>query len=198
MDRAFERETAEACFHYGLKMCSYGPLAGGVLSGKYSDDNADLSKARHQLFPSFQKRYHLDRTKRAAKKYAELAKENDITPSQLAIAWQRSRWYIDSIIIGATTMEQLEENIAPFTKDIQLSKDVLEKIDEIHREHKDPTNDVVRSLPRYHKKRCAGSAQRLETGRLITLFSYATAGVHVTEMSDACIHSSHLCCELLL
>lgn len=116
VDRAFERETAEACYHYGVKMSSYGPLAGGMLSGKYTEDGNDLSKARHTLFPTFQQRYHLDRTKDAARKYAGIARKYGLTPSQLALAWQRTRWYIDSVIIGATSMEQLEDNIQPFAK----------------------------------------------------------------------------------
>ena len=59
-----------------------------------------------------------------------------VTPSQLALAWCASRWYVASTIIGATTMEQCKENIDAF--DMELSEETLKAMDVVHLEQKDP------------------------------------------------------------
>ena len=59
-----------------------------------------------------------------------------VTPSQLALAWCASRWYVASTIIGATTMEQCKENIDAF--DMELSEETLKAMDAVHLEQKDP------------------------------------------------------------
>ena len=85
--------------------------------------------------------------------YAALAKSKGLTPTQLALAWCKSRWYVTSTIIGATKMNQLEvcnvvgavattpcwlqENIAALTS-IELDKETLAAIDKIHRRHRNP------------------------------------------------------------
>mmetsp|Transcript_22255 Transcript_22255/g.38204 ORF Transcript_22255/g.38204 Transcript_22255/m.38204 type:complete len:361 (+) Transcript_22255:103-1185(+) len=140
--RPFESELAEACApsHFNIGLLAYGPLAGGSLSGKYLN-GASNPKARHTLFPTFQPRYHAARTMAACAKYAELAKEKGMSPTELALRWMKSPrcWYVTSSIIGATTLEQLKENILAF--DGELDGDTLDKIDEVHRQHRNPNMD---------------------------------------------------------
>ncbi len=69
-------------------------------------------------------------------KYQKVAKEAGMSLATLAQKWCATRWFIPSTIIGATTMEQLKENIDAFGVD--LSDDVMRKIDAIHNECKDP------------------------------------------------------------
>ena len=59
------------------------------------------------------------------------------TPVQLAYAFCKSRWFVPSTIIGATSMDQLAENIDAFA--IELSADVLDRIDDVHRLHRNPS-----------------------------------------------------------
>ena len=72
-----------------------------------------------------------------AEKYAALARELDLTPTQLALVWARQREYIGAVIIGATSLEQLKENIDSIHT--KLSKDTLEKINGIHSEIPNPS-----------------------------------------------------------
>eukprot|EP00741_Cyanophora_paradoxa_P008686 tig00001368_g8409.t1 len=137
VDRRFESELAEACApgNYNIGLLPYGPLAGGTLTGKFLDGSKP-AKARHVLFPGFQQRYHAEPTMAATRKYAELAKKHGITPTQLALAWCKSRWYVASTIIGATSVEQMREDVEAFR--VTLSPDVLAAVDAIHAEARNP------------------------------------------------------------
>ena len=77
-----------------------------------------------------QPRYHSPRSRAAAQAYAKIAKSNNLSLAQLALAWCKSRWYVASTIIGATSMEQLRENIAAFHLD--LDAETLAAIDAVH------------------------------------------------------------------
>jgi aryl-alcohol dehydrogenase-like predicted oxidoreductase len=66
----------------------------------------------------------------AATEYAALARANGMTPAQMALAWCYSRWFVASTIIGATTMDQLKENID--AADTTLGTPVIEAINAIH------------------------------------------------------------------
>lgn len=138
--RSFESELAEACApsNYNIGLLSYGVLAGGTLSGKYlAGSGADTARARHTRFPGFQARYHAKRTMAAAKDLAELAAAKGVTPAVLAQAWAASRWYMSSVIIGATSVAQAKENIdACLTK---LDDDTLAKMDELFLRHGNTT-----------------------------------------------------------
>ena len=136
-DRRFEGELAETCssIHCNLGLLAYGSLNGGTLSGKYSQ-GAKPAKARHTLWGGFQSRYHCDAALQAADLYADIAVDVGITPAQLALAWAFSRHFMGAVIIGATTVEQLEENIK--ASDIQLSKETLGRIDAVHAQIRNP------------------------------------------------------------
>ena len=137
LDRRFEGELAETCssVHCNLGLLAYGALNGGSLSGKYSQ-GAKPAKARHTLFPNFQQRYHCPQALQAADMYREIAIEAGITASQLALAWAYSRLVMASVIIGATPVEQLEDNCK--ASDIELSKETLAKIDAVHAQIRNP------------------------------------------------------------
>jgi aryl-alcohol dehydrogenase-like predicted oxidoreductase len=85
------------------------------------------------LSPGFQPRYIAPRTSAATADYAALAKAHALTPTQLALGWAGSRWYMGSVIIGATTLEQLEENAAACN--LTLSEEVLKGIQELWLKH---------------------------------------------------------------
>lgn len=72
----------------------------------------------------------------ASKRYAALARAHDMTPTQLALAWCDSRWFVASTIIGATNLIQLKENIDAF--DIQLSDEIISGVNAIHAEISNP------------------------------------------------------------
>jgi aryl-alcohol dehydrogenase-like predicted oxidoreductase len=134
-NRAFENGLDETCFREQVGLLAYSPLAFGQLSGKYLD-NPEAS-GRLTLFPpTLSPRYLRPSVQNAARRYAALARENRMTPTQLALAWCYSRWFVASTIIGATNMIQLEENIDAF--DLKLSDEVVAAVNLIHAEITNP------------------------------------------------------------
>lgn len=135
---------AEACTpsHYNIGLLPWSPLAGGALSGKYNvDENGKLitkgiEKSRFVLFPSFQGRFIDEKKREIIAKYKKVAEEHGMSLATMALSFCESREYVSSTIIGATTLSQLTENIDAF--DVQLSDEVLAKIDEIHNSCLDP------------------------------------------------------------
>ena len=113
----------------------------GEASGASSVPPA-AKKARFSLFPTFQSRWAQPSapTMRAIRAYEELAATHKMSAAALALRWCRSRWFAASTIIGATTMEQLKENIDAFDPAISapLSDEVLAQVDAVHMESKDP------------------------------------------------------------
>eukprot|EP00195_Chlamydomonas_chlamydogama_P008782 CAMPEP_0202895972 /NCGR_PEP_ID=MMETSP1392-20130828/5060_1 /ASSEMBLY_ACC=CAM_ASM_000868 /TAXON_ID=225041 /ORGANISM="Chlamydomonas chlamydogama, Strain SAG 11-48b" /LENGTH=332 /DNA_ID=CAMNT_0049581173 /DNA_START=217 /DNA_END=1215 /DNA_ORIENTATION=- len=134
---AYETDLAEMCRRHNVGLLAYSPLAGGSLSNKYNVEGADLGKARFSLFPGYMARYSKSLVKEAIAEYARVAAKNGLTPTQLALAWCRSRWFVASSIIGATSMEQLRENIEAYN--VTLSDDCLADIAAVHKKYKDPT-----------------------------------------------------------
>jgi len=140
LKRDDETALAEALFHYGVEALPYGPLAGGTLSGKYHDDDADnpaLANCRHRKFPNFQPRYYAAPAMAAAGKYVQVAKDHGLTPVQLALAWCDSRWYVGSTIIGACSVAQLEECASAWGVP-RLSQGCLDAVDVVHRQARNP------------------------------------------------------------
>ena len=135
LNRSYEQGLDETCFREDVGLLAYSPLAFGQLSAKYVDDaNA---KGRLTLFPpTWSPRYVRQSVVHASKRYALLARANGITPTQLALAWCYSRWFVTSTIIGATSLTQLEENIDAWS--ISLSQDLMQEIDKIHWEMCNP------------------------------------------------------------
>jgi len=119
----------ETCYRENVSLLAYSPLAFGQLTAKYHDD--PKAKGRLTLFPvTWSPRYLRPAVISAVAQYAELARANGLTPTQLALAWCYSRWFVASTIIGATNLAQLKENIDAYS--VQLPPEVLAQVDAIH------------------------------------------------------------------
>lgn len=132
INRVFENGLAEACYHLKIGLLAYSPLGFGVLTGKYLHNGI----GRLTLYSNFGQRYHKVNVKEATQEYVKLAEKYGIKPSHLALAFVRSRWFTTSTIIGATTMEQLQENLASLS--VELSSEILQEIDKIHQRYPNP------------------------------------------------------------
>ena len=130
LNRSFEAGLAEFAHREGTGLLAYSPLAFGMLTGKYLGGKWP-EKARLTLYERFS-RYTNDRAADATRAYVELAHQHGLTPAQLALAWVNSREFVTSNIIGATTMEQLRENIG--SASVTLSPDLVSAIEAIHAE----------------------------------------------------------------
>ena len=138
LKRDFESGMAEVCQREEVGMMAFSPLAGGVLSGKYSG-GAQPEGARMTVFSArFRERYAHPRALAAADRYVAIAREAGLDPAAMAVAWMRSRPGVTSALPGCTDAAQLETIIA--AGDITLGDDVAQAIDAVHAEM---TNPVV-------------------------------------------------------
>ncbi|MBX9962801.1 MAG: NADP(H)-dependent aldo-keto reductase [Burkholderiales bacterium] len=135
LNRSFESGLSEVHRNENIGLLAYSPLAFGHLSGKYLD-GAKPAGARLTVYPPFGQRYDKPNVPPATAAYAALAREHGLTPAMLALAFVRSRWFLVSNIIGATTLEQLKENID--SAGVTLAPEVLAAIDAIHLRYPNP------------------------------------------------------------
>ena len=126
LSRLFEVGLTEVCMRENVGLLAYSPLGFGFLTGKYLDGYPENSRLK--LFPNFT-RYTNPNCVKATLMYKELAEENDLTLTEMAIAFVHQQQFVTSTIIGATSIEQLKENIAAF--DVKLSDEVISKINAI-------------------------------------------------------------------
>lgn len=134
LNRTFEVGLAEVAHHEDVGLLAYSPLGFGVLSGKYLNGARPVD-ARLTLFTRFT-RYNNPVAVAATQKYVELARRHGLDPAQMALAYVNSRSFLTSTIIGATSLEQLRNNIA--SVDVTLSPEVVGAIEMIHQGHPNP------------------------------------------------------------
>jgi len=134
LNRTYETALAEMCFRENVSLLAYSPLGFGTLSGKYVTD--PQARGRVTLFDGFAQRYAKPNVRPAVEAYAALARRHGLSPATMALAFVFGRWFIGSTIIGATSMAQLEENIAAC--DVCLSPALLEAIEQLHLRYTNP------------------------------------------------------------
>ncbi len=111
LSRSVDGDLAEALFREGMSLLAYSPLAGGLLSGKYRG-GARPAGARFTLFDSAGMRFRKPAVEPAVEAYATLAAERGLSMAQLALGYVRTRWYLGAMLVGATSADQLAEDIA--------------------------------------------------------------------------------------
>ncbi|CAA0818692.1 NAD(P)-linked oxidoreductase superfamily protein [Striga hermonthica] len=141
----FELDLAEVCHpnNCNIGLLAYSPLAGGALSGKYLDIHSEAAKrGRLNLFPGYMERYNKSMAKDVTAKYADVAKKHGMSLVELALAFTRDRPFVTSSIIGATTMDQLKEDIDAFlTTERPLPPEVMSDVENVFKRNKDPAID---------------------------------------------------------
>jgi aryl-alcohol dehydrogenase-like predicted oxidoreductase len=134
MNRSFEAGLSEVCQHGKVGLLAYSPLAFGHLSGKYLAEPP--MEGRVTLFPGFGQRYNKPNVPAASRAYVRIAQEAGLNPAQMALAYARSRWFTSAVIIGATSVQQLQQNLD--SAELTLSQDVLAQIEAVHRLYPNP------------------------------------------------------------
>ena len=135
LNRSFEIGLAEIAIREQVGLLAYSPLAFGVLSGKYLNQQQP-SGARLTRWPDYN-RYSTPQAQQATADYVALAQAHGVDPAQMALAYVTSRPFVTSNIIGATTMAQLASNID--SCQLQLSDELLAGIEQIHQQHPNPS-----------------------------------------------------------
>jgi aryl-alcohol dehydrogenase (NADP+) len=128
ISRNVDNDLAETLFRERMSLLAYSPLAAGILSGKYRG-GAKPAGARFTQFDSLGIRFRKPMVSEAVDAYAMLAKRRGMTLVQLALGYVATRWFLGASIIGATSMAQLEEDIA--AAQFTLDAETLEEIRQI-------------------------------------------------------------------
>lgn len=141
VNRTYENGLDETCHRLNVGLLAYSPLAFGLLTGKYDDSgltgDAAPKDARLGKFESTRKqRWGRPEALVAAKRYNQLARDNGMTPTQMALAFCYTKWQVASTIIGVTSVAQLDEDLNAWGT--TLSPEVLKAIDAIRWEMRDP------------------------------------------------------------
>ncbi len=134
LNRVYEYGLAETCYREKVSLLAYSPLAFGHLSGKYQLD--PKAQGRVKLFGGFAQRYSKPNVLPAVAAYVDIARWHGLTPTQLALGWVMQRWCVASTIIGATTLDQLRENIAAW--EVKLPDAACAEIDAVHLRYTNP------------------------------------------------------------
>ena len=136
VSRNADNDLAEALYREKMSLLAYSPLAMGALTGKYMG-GARPDGARFTMFADFGMRFRTPIAFEAVDAYAKLARRRGLTLTQLALGYVRSRWFVSSTIIGATSLAQLAEDIDAF---IDLDASTLEEIAAIQVHYPNPSH----------------------------------------------------------
>jgi aryl-alcohol dehydrogenase-like predicted oxidoreductase len=134
MNRTFESGLAEVCHHANVGLLAYSPLAFGHLSGKYLTE--PKVAGRVTLFPGFGQRYNKINVPAASAAYVQIATQAGLNPAQMALAYARTRWFAASVILGATTLAQLKENLN--SAKLTLPEEIIDQIEAVHKQYPNP------------------------------------------------------------
>lgn len=127
LDRHIENHLWYTIDGLGMGVTPWSPLAQGILTGKYNDGIPDDS--RHATYMQLADRELNEEVFVKLRKLSDLAKSNDMTLTQLSLAWALSRPQISSLITGASKGSQVIENAA--AGDLELSSELVKEIDSI-------------------------------------------------------------------
>jgi len=134
LNRSYEVGLAEISIRENIGLLAYSPLAFGLLTGKYHN-GADVLKSRIKLFPKLS-RYSSEHVYQIAEKYTDIAYKYGLSPSQMTLAFVNTRPFLWSTIIGATTMDQLKENIGSIH--VSIPDEAFREIESLHKINSNP------------------------------------------------------------
>ncbi len=126
--RELEREHIPLCREFGLGVLPWSPLAGGFLSGKYTRDHVPPPGARFEKWKERYAGFNNERSWRTIDAVIAVARERQTTPTAVALAWVLAQPTVSSVIFGARSLEQLDDNLK--AADLTLSSKELERLTE--------------------------------------------------------------------
>ena len=135
VSRGVDNDLAETLFRENMSLLAYSPLGGGMLTGKYRG-GAKPANSRYVLFDDTGLRFRKPIVHEAVDAYAKLAERLGITLAQLALGYVKSRWHLGAMILGATSVAQLESNMAAASLDLDAK--MLEAIAALQIQYPNP------------------------------------------------------------
>jgi len=135
LNRAYEVGLAEISIRDQIGLLAYSPLASGYLTGKYRNNQLPKN-SRIERDGDFWTRYNKPNTTKAVDAYYEISKKYNLNFAQMSLKFCEIQPFMTSVIIGATTMEQLQTNIE--SVNINLTDDVINEINEVQKVYPNP------------------------------------------------------------
>ena len=135
LNRTYEVGLAEISIRDKIGLLAYSPLAIGYLSGKYRN-NQIPKKSRLDHDSDFWTRYNKPNAEKAVEAYYDIAKKNNIDMAQMSLKFCEIQPFITSVIIGATTMEQLKTDIE--SVNVKLTNEIIREINEVQKIYPNP------------------------------------------------------------
>ena len=130
--REEEREMIPICQDQEIGIIPWSPLGRGFLSGKYKR-NEEPDSVRVKSDRMLKDRYFLQEDFDVIDRVIEIAKEKEVTPAQISLAWLYSKNYISAPILGATKIEHLEQAVEAL--ELSLTTDDIKQLEEVYKPH---------------------------------------------------------------
>jgi 1-deoxyxylulose-5-phosphate synthase len=124
--RGIEQEYVAFCKEYGIALIVYNPLAGGLLTGKHLHNKMPLPGTRFDGNQVYLDRYWHEPYLEAVERVADVARRAGLSMTELSLRWLLSRTIVDSVILGVTSMDQLDSNVKA-SQGPPLSQEVLDE-----------------------------------------------------------------------
>ena len=135
LNRSYEVGLAEVSIREKIGCLAYSPLASGYLTGKYRNKNFPKGSRMERDF-DFWTRYRKPNTEAAVELYYKICEKHNLNMTQMSIKFCEIQEFMTSVIIGATTMEQLKSDIE--SVNVNLSNDVIEEINQVQTIYPNP------------------------------------------------------------
>mmetsp|Transcript_10618 Transcript_10618/g.16768 ORF Transcript_10618/g.16768 Transcript_10618/m.16768 type:complete len:378 (+) Transcript_10618:10-1143(+) len=124
-----------------LGLLAYSPLGGGALAGKYVNPLVTPDDARMKRFPGYYLRFTSIESREAVSAYTELAKQHGLSCAELALAWNYNQPHVSSTIVGATSLDQLKENIGAYQ--VAWTEELADAVHEVYSRWREPARGVL-------------------------------------------------------
>ena len=136
LNRVYEIGLSEVSIREKIGCLAYSPLASGYLSGKYRNGSFPKGSRIERDGDFWKYRYNTPNMEKAVEEYYNISKKYNIDMSQMSIKFCEVQNFMTSVIIGATTMEQLKTDIE--SVNVNLSDDIIKEINEVHKLYPNP------------------------------------------------------------
>ena len=136
LNRTYEVGLAEVSIREKIGLLAYSPLASGYLSGKYRNETYPKGSRMERFWDFWKYRYNTPNLKNAVEEYYKISKKYNLDMSQMSLKFCEIQPFMTSVIIGATTMEQLKTDIE--SVNVKLTDEIIKEINAVQKTYPNP------------------------------------------------------------
>jgi aflatoxin B1 aldehyde reductase len=150
LSRKVEPELLPALRHLGVRLYTYNPLAGGLLTGKHTSYRQEPTEGRFSLRVSYRNRYWKESFFKAVEIFVSTCLEEDIAPAAASLRWLTYHSHLDTnkgdrVIVGASSLNQLNQNLNALSSQ-KLPESVVEALDAAWEQARSDSPEYFRSV----------------------------------------------------